>query len=127
MTARKPQMELASEQNSDEIDTNPGMFVRDWESFVAVYDGLRSAARRRMRSMGDHLSLGPTGLVHEVFPRLERDPKFDPKSDRNFMFASALRAMRVILIDRARARRSISMVARCTGSCSTNCSWASTT
>ncbi len=79
--------------------------VRDWEAFNAVYHELREVARRRMRISGENLSLGATELVHEAFMRLTKDPKFDPKSDRYYMFASAMRAMREILIDRARSRK----------------------
>lgn len=104
MTVRIPPTGQGLGPNPGENDENSKKSIRDWESFVAVYDGLRDAARRRMKSTGDHLSLGATGLVHEVFLRLTKDPKFDPKADRYMMFASAMRSMREILIDRARSR-----------------------
>lgn len=86
-------------------EENPEKSVRDWEAFDAVYNALRDVARRRMRISGENLSLGATELVHEAFMRLKLDPKFDPKSDRYYMFASAMRSMREILIDRARSRK----------------------
>jgi len=78
---------------------------RDWVLFVAVYEPLRAAARRRMRGHLDESSLGATGLVHEVFVRLKKDEKLEDVNDPDYIFACALRAMRQILIDRSRARK----------------------
>jgi RNA polymerase sigma-70 factor (ECF subfamily) len=105
MTVRIPLTGQGLGPNPEENDENSKKSVRDWAAFVAVYDGLREAARRRMKTMGDYLSLGATGLVHEVFLRLKADPKFDPKAHPYMMFGSAMRCMREILIDRARSRK----------------------
>lgn len=108
MTVRIPRAggDLQSHADQD-LEKKSYRSVRDWDAFVAIYEELRDAARRRMKNTGDQLSLGATGLVHEVFLRLEADSKFDPKADRSVMFASSLRVMREILIDRFRARHSL--------------------
>lgn len=92
-----PSPEERSEKNSEKAE-------RDWSKFIAVYEALRDAARRRMSGPNDELSLGATGLVHEVFLKLEKVPKVIDHPDPSFLFASGLRAMREILIDRAKAR-----------------------
>ena len=101
MTAAISQTSLSPEEHSEKKSEKA---VRDWSNFVAVYEALRDAARRRMSGPNDELSLGPTGLVHEVFIKLEKDPKVIEHPEPSFLFASGLRAMREILIDRAKAR-----------------------
>jgi RNA polymerase sigma factor (TIGR02999 family) len=77
-----------------------GAFER---AFAAVYDELRSLARRqRARSRpGDTLST--TVLVHEAFLKLAQG-RAVAVQDRHHFFALAARAMRQILVDAARAR-----------------------
>ena len=73
--------------------------------FPLVYDELRNVAARYLsRERADH-TLQPTALVHEVFLRLaaRRDGHWD---DRVRLIGMAARAMRQILVDHARARRS---------------------
>jgi RNA polymerase sigma factor (TIGR02999 family) len=74
------------------------------ELLVLVYDELRRVASRLMqRERADH-TLSPTAVVHEAVIRLLGDAVFDKAPDRGFLFASAARAMREVLIDHARRR-----------------------
>lgn len=69
-----------------------------------VYDELRQVAARLMRHERPDHTLPPTAVVHEAVIRLLGDAVFDKAADRNFLFASAARAMREVLIDHARTR-----------------------
>ena len=69
-----------------------------------VYDELRQVAARLMRRERHDHTLPPTAVVHEAVIRLLGDAVFDKAADRNFLFASAARAMREVLIDHARTR-----------------------
>jgi RNA polymerase sigma-70 factor, ECF subfamily len=74
------------------------------ELITLLYDDLRRAASRLMqRERTDH-TLSPTALVHEAVIRLMGDAVFDRAEDRSYLFASAARAMRQVLIDHARRR-----------------------
>jgi RNA polymerase sigma factor (TIGR02999 family) len=76
------------------------------ELLALVYEELRQVASRLMlRERTDH-TLSPTAVVHEAVIRLLGDAVFDKATDRNFLFASAARAMREVLIDHARRRSS---------------------
>src|SRR3982750_883862 len=55
------------------------------------------------RERADH-TLSPTAVVNEAVIRLLGDAVFDRAADRGFLFASAARAMREVLIDHARSR-----------------------
>jgi RNA polymerase sigma factor (TIGR02999 family) len=57
------------------------------------------------RERADH-TLSPTGVVHEAVIRLLGDAVFDKAPDRSYLFASAARAMREILVEHARRRAS---------------------
>jgi RNA polymerase sigma factor (TIGR02999 family) len=65
-----------------------------------VYDQLRELARRIER--GGHATLDPTGLVHEAWLKLSAHEGV--YADRQHFAATAARAMRQVLIDRARRR-----------------------
>ena len=78
-----------------------------------VYQELRRLARRQMAREHDTQTLDPTGLVHEAYLRLvgkaacesgRPEPQWD---DRWHFFASAAEAMRRILIESARKRKSL--------------------
>lgn len=71
-----------------------------------VYDELRLLARREIRRELEPQTLQTTALVHEAYLRLVGD---DQRSwrDRAHFFGAAARAMRQILVDRARARQSL--------------------
>jgi RNA polymerase sigma factor (TIGR02999 family) len=69
-----------------------------------LYDELRSRAAGLMRSERPGHTLQPTALVHEAWARLARaEVDF---VDRSHFLAVAARAMRRVLVDHARARRS---------------------
>jgi RNA polymerase sigma factor (TIGR02999 family) len=68
-----------------------------------VYQELRAIAGRLMRRERPGHTLQPTALVHEAFLRLTREAKV-PWSDRSFLVAVAVRAMRQVLIEHARRR-----------------------
>jgi RNA polymerase sigma-70 factor (ECF subfamily) len=79
--------------------------VRAKSELVAlVYDELRRVATGLMRRERTDHTLSPTAVVHEAVIRLLGDEVFDKAADRNFLFASAARAMREVLIDHARRR-----------------------
>jgi RNA polymerase sigma factor (TIGR02999 family) len=74
------------------------------EVVALVYDELRQVAARLMRRERDGHSLAPTEVVHEAVIRLLGESVFDKAADRSYLFASAARAMREVLIDHARRR-----------------------
>lgn len=71
-----------------------------------VYEELRKLAAAKMAQEQPGQTLQPTALVHEAWIRLGGDhaPRFD---GRGHFFAAAAEAMRRILIDRARHKRSL--------------------
>jgi RNA polymerase sigma factor (TIGR02999 family) len=74
------------------------------EVVALVYDELRRVASGLMRrERADH-TLSPTAVVHEAVIRLMGEVVFDKAPDKSFIFASAARAMREVLIDHARRR-----------------------
>jgi RNA polymerase sigma factor (TIGR02999 family) len=76
------------------------------ELLVLVYDELRQVASGMMRrERADH-TLSPTAVVNEAVVKLLGEAVFDKVADRSYLFASAARAMREVLIDHARRRTS---------------------
>lgn len=71
--------------------------------FARVYDELRALARRRLAGEQRHDSLQTTALVHETYLKLVDDTRVTQRG-RAYFFAAAARAMRQILVDRARRR-----------------------
>jgi RNA polymerase sigma factor (TIGR02999 family) len=71
-----------------------------------VYAELRRIATANMARMPVGSTLQPTALVHEAWLRLGGSDKADWKSRGHFL-AAAAEAMRHILIDRARQRRTM--------------------
>lgn len=71
---------------------------------VIVYDELRRIAAIKMAQEAPGQTLQPTALVHEAWIRLGGGEKLAFK-DRNHFFHAAAEAMRRILIDRARRKR----------------------
>lgn len=68
-----------------------------------VYSELKQIARRSLRSAREGATMCPTALIHEAYLRLlGADISY---RDRVHFYAVAARAMRMILIDRARARQ----------------------
>jgi RNA polymerase sigma factor (TIGR02999 family) len=74
------------------------------ELVTLVYDELRRVAARLMRRERTDHTLSPTAVVHEAVIRLLGNAVFDTAADRSYLFASAARAMREVLIDHARRR-----------------------
>jgi RNA polymerase sigma factor (TIGR02999 family) len=71
-----------------------------------VYDELRKLAAARMAAEPPDQTLQPTALVHEAYLRLI-GPADEPRwENRGHFFAAAAEAMRRILVDRARHKRS---------------------
>ena len=75
--------------------------------FEAVYDELRGLARAHLRRNQACQSLSATGLVHEAFFKLMSPTEQKQWDTRGHFFSSAARAMRQILVDRARKRQSL--------------------
>jgi RNA polymerase sigma factor (TIGR02999 family) len=71
-----------------------------------MYEHLRTVARQRLRRDDASPTLNTTGLVHEAYLKLVdlREPRF---RDRGHFLAMASRVMRRVLVDHARARRTI--------------------
>jgi RNA polymerase sigma factor (TIGR02999 family) len=73
------------------------------ELLPLVYDQLRRLAQKQMHGEAPGQTLQPTALVHEAYVRLVGDAEITFQNRAHF-FASAARAMRNILVDRARAK-----------------------
>ena len=71
-----------------------------------VYDELRKLAADRLAHEKPGQTLQATALVHEAYLRLVGDEADSPWSSRGHFFAAAAEAMRRILIEGARRRRS---------------------
>jgi RNA polymerase sigma factor (TIGR02999 family) len=71
-----------------------------------VYDELRRLAAAHMAHENPGQTLQATGLVHEAYVRLVGAKTERSYRDRGHFFASAAAAMRRILVDIARAKRS---------------------
>ena len=72
----------------------------------AVYDELRSIARRQLAGREGGGTLSTTGLVHEAYLKLVDQSRIAWR-DRAHFFALASVAMRHVLVDRARARQAL--------------------
>jgi RNA polymerase sigma factor (TIGR02999 family) len=81
-----------------------------------VYEELRKLAAKKLALEKSGQTLDPTALVHEAYLRLAKSPKREPDgtgfSNREHFFRVAAKAMRRILIDRARAKASRRRCAR---------------
>jgi RNA polymerase sigma factor (TIGR02999 family) len=83
--------------------TSSGGCIPSEELLPLVYDELRHLAARRMAALGPAASLQPTALVHEAWLRLvEVDARC--WNDKAHFFRTAARAMRFVLVDRARRK-----------------------
>src|SRR5215469_14517396 len=76
-----------------------------------VYDELRKLAAQKLAHETPGQTLQPTALVHEAYLRLVEGPRGEradePSWDnRGHFFAAAAEAMRRILVDNARRKRS---------------------
>ena len=82
------------------VDARKGSAHAQERLYAHVYRELHRLAERQLR--GDRQHGGATSLVHEAYCKLSRAST--PFNDRQHFFATAARAMRQILIDRARER-----------------------
>jgi RNA polymerase sigma factor (TIGR02999 family) len=71
-----------------------------------VYDELRKLAAAKLAHEKPGQTLEATGLVHEAYLRLVQSEDPEGWSDRGHFFAAAAEAMRRILVDNARRKRS---------------------
>src|SRR5437867_6580460 len=71
-----------------------------------VYEELRQLAAHKLSQEKPGHTLQATALVHEAYLRLVDTDKAQRWDSRGHFFAAAAEAMRRILIDRARAKRS---------------------
>ena len=71
-----------------------------------VYDELRRLAARKMARETPGQTLQATALVHEAYLRLLENDSTRPWNSRGHFFAAAAEAMRRILVERARHKRS---------------------
>jgi RNA polymerase sigma factor (TIGR02999 family) len=70
-----------------------------------LYDDLRQLAQRQLRREHGARTLQATALVHEAYAKLAAGGSLDA-GDRAHFFALAARAMRQVLVDEARRRKS---------------------
>jgi RNA polymerase sigma factor (TIGR02999 family) len=75
------------------------------ELLPLVYDELRKLAAARMAAESSHQTLQPTALVHEAYLRLIGSVDEAKWENRGHFFAAAAEAMRRILVDAARRKR----------------------
>jgi len=71
--------------------------------FSILYGELRQIAHRQLRQAPAERTLSTTALVNEAYLKLSRGATWSAR-DRSHFYAIAARAMRMILIDRARSR-----------------------
>lgn len=76
------------------------------ELLPLVYDELRKLATARMAEERSDHTLQPTALVHEAYVRLLGGSADQPWTGRGHFFAAAAEAMRRILVESARRKRS---------------------
>jgi RNA polymerase sigma factor (TIGR02999 family) len=72
-----------------------------------VYDELRRLAARKLACEQPGQTLDATALVHEVYLRLVGSQGDQPFANRRHFFAAAAEAMRRILVENARKKRSL--------------------
>jgi RNA polymerase sigma factor (TIGR02999 family) len=72
-----------------------------------VYDELRSLAAEKMARERPNQTLQATALVHEAYVRLVDVNRFQHWNSRGHFFAAAAEAMRRILVENARRKRSL--------------------
>jgi RNA polymerase sigma factor (TIGR02999 family) len=75
--------------------------------FPLVYEALRRLATQKMAHEAPGQTLQATALVHEVYLRLVDVEKAQHWNSRGHFFAAAAEAMRRILVDNARRKRSL--------------------
>ena len=84
-------------------DGTPGAADR---LLAVVYGELRGLAARQLAREGVGITLQPTALVHEAWLRIGGNEEADWR-DKRYFFAACGEAMRRILVENARSRRSL--------------------
>ena len=74
--------------------------------FPLVYDALRALAAAKLADEAPGQTLQPTALVHEAYLRLV-ETQAQRWNSRGHVFAAAAEAMRRLLVDQARKKRSV--------------------
>jgi RNA polymerase sigma factor (TIGR02999 family) len=74
--------------------------------FPLVYDALRALAAAKLKDEAPGQTLQPTALVHEAYLKLV-ETKAQQWNSRGHFFAAAAEAMRRILVDQARKKKSL--------------------
>jgi RNA polymerase sigma factor (TIGR02999 family) len=100
-----------SDASEDELRTlveaiNAGDRHAATRLFEVLYGELRALARSRLSAQGPAATLDPTALVHETFLRLDASPLRQVEGRGHFVGLVG-RAMRRVMIDRARRRRAL--------------------
>ena len=72
-----------------------------------VYDELRKLGAQKLAQEKPGQTLQATALVHEAYLRLVQDDKAQSWDSRRHFFAAAAEAMRRILVEKARRKRSV--------------------
>jgi RNA polymerase sigma factor (TIGR02999 family) len=75
--------------------------------FPLIYDALRQLAAQKLAHEAPGQTLQATALVHEVYLRLVDVNKAQHWNSRGHFFGAAAEAMRRILVDNARKKRSL--------------------
>ena len=70
-----------------------------------VYDELHAMARRLMEGEKTSHTLQPTALLNEAFLKLLNGNQLEGAVNRKYFFATAARAMRMLLVEHARRRK----------------------
>lgn len=97
------------EAGQDKYKSKPGDSIQPVDSgklLAAMYQELRALAEHRLarESAGDLPQ--PTSIVHEAYLKILGDGKSEPQwQSHGHFFAAAAEAMRQILVDRARKRK----------------------
>jgi RNA polymerase sigma factor (TIGR02999 family) len=89
------------------IAIDHGDFQAAEELLPLVYGELRRLARNKLAHEAPGQTLDSTGLVHEAYLRLVDVPNAQQWDGRRHFFAAAAEAMRRILVDRARHKKSL--------------------
>lgn len=84
------------------------------ELLPLVYSELRALAAHRIAQEGPNISLQGTALVHEAYLRLVDTAKVQSWDSNAHFFAAASEAMRRILVERARQKKSLKRGGDCT-------------
>jgi RNA polymerase sigma factor (TIGR02999 family) len=77
------------------------------ELLPLVYDELRRLAAQKLARESPGQTLQPTALVHEAYLRLVDTTQVQRWNSRGHFFAAAAEAMRRVLVERARHKRSL--------------------